>query len=48
MSSAAVEACSPFQFGISMITEVTTVSTSMIADELRVAGRPCIARAFYS
>ena len=33
MSSAAVEACSPFQFGISMITEVTTVSDEHDRDE---------------
>ena len=31
MSSAAVDACSPFQFGISMITEVTTVRTRTAA-----------------
>ena len=40
---AAVEASSPFQFGISMITEVTTVSTITAAISLGM-GTPRIGR----
>jgi hypothetical protein len=41
--SAAVEPCSPSQFGISMITEVMTVRTMMAAISLGI-GTPRIAR----
>src|SRR5882757_9267456 len=40
---AAVDACSPFQFGISMITEVTTVRTMIAAISL-ARGMPRIGR----
>src|SRR3954469_3891680 len=45
--SAAVDPWLPFQFGISMITEVTTVRTSTAAISLGI-GTPRIAGAFYS